>query len=119
MHSNVMISNSVSLLSFSEWEDGQRFYYLLKSLVYVSTALLPLAVPHIDMALILSRAHLRDKVNWLQIDGGQLVVVGGPVGEVEQSRGSDAWYPPADTASWRLNMLTHGNLPDASFRQIR
>lgn len=49
-------------------------------------------------------------------DDGQLGVAGG---EQEESRKSDAWYLPSATASWRMKMLTHGDLPDAAFRQIK
>ena len=37
----------------------------------------------------------------------------------ERSKKSRDLYLPSATASWRMNMLTSGNLPDASFRQIR
>ncbi len=29
------------------------------------------------------------------------------------------FYLPADTASWRMRMLVHGDLPDEQLRQIR
>lgn len=102
-----MHNDTGSLLSFPE------------PLVYVTNSLLAPAVPDVERALLLLTAHLPDVIIWVQIDGGQLGVAGAPAGAVEQSRGSEAWYLPADTASWRLNMLTIGNLPDASFRQIK
>lgn len=55
----------------------------------------------------------------MKIGEGEAGVAEGPAGPVQQSKQSDAWYLPSATASWRMNMLTHGNLPDASFRQIR
>ena len=59
------------------------------------------------------------KVCGVQIDGGQVGVAGPPAGAVQQSKTSDALYLPSATASWRMNMLTDGNLSDAFFRQIK
>ena len=33
--------------------------------------------------------------------------------------GGFAQYEPSGTASWRMNMMTEGNLPDSAFTQIR
>ena len=55
----------------------------------------------------------------MKVDEDELGVARGAAGSVEQSKQSDAWYLPSATASWRMNMLTHGNLPEASFRLIK
>ena len=69
--------------------------------------------------LIHCQCHVPDKLSGVKMDDGQLGVAGGPAGPLEQSKQSDAWYLPSATASWRMNMLTYGNLPEASFRQIK
>ena len=55
----------------------------------------------------------------LQVEQGQLGVEEPPAGAADQSRQSRELYVPSATASWRMNMLTQGNLPDDSFRQIK
>ncbi len=55
----------------------------------------------------------------LQVEQGQLGVEEPPAGAADQSRQSRDLYVPSATASWRMNMLTQGNLPDDSFRQIK
>ena len=72
-----------------------------------------------NLPLINCQSRIPDKLSGVQMDEGQLGVAGGPAGPVEQSKQSDAWYLPSATASWRMNMLTRGNLPEASFRQIK
>lgn len=56
---------------------------------------------------------------YLQVEEGQLGREEPPAGAAEQSSRSRDLYVPSATASWRMNMLTHGNLPDASFKQIK
>ncbi|KAL0055979.1 hypothetical protein WJX82_006321 [Trebouxia sp. C0006] len=53
------------------------------------------------------------------VEQGQLGVEEPPAGAADQSRQSRDLYVPSATASWRMNMLTQGNLPDDSFRQIK
>ena len=65
------------------------------------------------------QSQVPDKLTSVKVDEGQLGVASRPAGPLEQSKQSDAWYLPSATASWRMNMLTHGNLPEASFRQIK
>ena len=72
-----------------------------------------------DSLLIKCQSHVPDNLSGVKMDEGQLGVAGGPAGPLEESKQSDAWYLPSATASWRMNMLTHGNLPEASFRQIK
>jgi hypothetical protein len=55
----------------------------------------------------------------LQVEQGQLGLEEPPAGAADQSRQSRDLYVPSATASWRMNMLTQGNLPDDSFRQIK
>ena len=55
----------------------------------------------------------------LQVEQGQLGVEEPSAGAADQSRQSWDLYAPSATASWRMNMLTQGNLPDDSFRQIK
>ncbi|KAA6424328.1 MAG: alpha beta hydrolase [Trebouxia sp. A1-2] len=53
------------------------------------------------------------------VEQGQLGIEEPPAGAADQSRQSRDLYVPSATASWRMNMLTQGNLPDDSFRQIK
>ncbi|KAL0028357.1 hypothetical protein WJX77_001655 [Trebouxia sp. C0004] len=53
------------------------------------------------------------------VEQGQVDVEEPPAGAADQSRQSRDLYVPSATASWRMNMLTQGNLPDDSFRQIK
>ena len=72
-----------------------------------------------DSPLTNFQSQIPDKLTSAKVDEGQLGVASRPAGPLEQSKQSDAWYLPSATASWRMNMLTHGNLPEASFRRIK